>query len=55
VAGVRRELLDSGGTKVTSWKLAGVYPAKWTGPTLDTGTNQVALEVLELVHNGFTR
>jgi phage tail-like protein len=48
-------LLDSGGTKVTSWKLAGVYPAKWSGPSLDTGTNQVALEVLELVHNGFTR
>jgi phage tail-like protein len=49
------QLLDAGGTKVTSWKLAGVYPAKWSGPTLDTGTNQVALEVLELVHNGFTR
>lgn len=49
------ELLDSGGTKVTSWKLVGVYPAKWSGPTLDVGANQVALEVLELVHNGFTR
>jgi phage tail-like protein len=49
------ELLDSGGTKVTSWKLAGVYPAKWSGPTLDTGASQVAVEVLELIHNGFTR
>lgn len=48
-------LLDAGGTPVTSWKIAGVFPAKWSGPTLDTGTNQVALEVLELVHNGFTR
>jgi len=48
-------LFDSGGAEVTSWKVAGVYPAKWSGPTLDTGTNAVALEVLELVHNGFTR
>jgi phage tail-like protein len=35
-----------------TWRLQGVFPVKWSGPTLDTGQNQVALEVLELLHNG---
>jgi len=36
-----------------AWTLEGVWPAKWTGPTLDVGQNSVALEVLELAHHGF--
>ncbi len=48
-------VLDGGGSTVASWRLQGIYPVRWTGPTLDTGTNAVALEVLELVHNGFAR
>jgi phage tail-like protein len=46
------EVLDSGGETVMTWRLQGVFPVKWSGPTLDTGQNQVALEVLELIHNG---
>lgn len=46
-------VLDTTGHEVASWSLVGVYPAKWTGPTLDVGQNQVATESLELVHNGF--
>jgi len=46
-------VLDTLGHEVASWSLVGVYPAKWTGPTLDVGQNQVATESLELVHNGF--
>ena len=46
-------ILDTNGTPVFVWRLAGVYPIKWSGPTLDVGTNQVGMEVLELVHNGF--
>jgi phage tail-like protein len=48
-------VLDGGGETVASWRLQGIYPVRWSGPTLDTGTNAVALEVLELVHNGFAR
>ncbi len=48
-------VLDGGGATVASWRLQGIYPVRWSGPTLDTGTNAVALEVLELVHNGFAR
>ena len=48
-------ILDGGGDTVATWRLQGIYPVKWTGPTLDTGSNAVALEVLELSHNGFAR
>ena len=45
--------LDSEGNVIASWNLDGVYPVKWTGPSLDVGNNQVATESLELAHNGF--
>jgi phage tail-like protein len=48
-------ILDGGGGTVATWRLEGIYPVKWSGPSLDTGQNAVALEVLELVHNGFAR
>jgi phage tail-like protein len=46
-------VFDASGTTVAFWNLMGVFPAKWSGPTLDIGANQVATETLELVHNGF--
>jgi phage tail-like protein len=45
-------VLDANGTTVFAWQLAGVYPIKWTGPTFDVGSTTVAMETLELVHNG---
>jgi phage tail-like protein len=45
--------LDGKGETIATWTLKGVYPAKWTGPSFDAGSNQVATETLELVHNGF--
>lgn len=55
---VRRETaeiaaLDPQGQPIASWSLDGVYPVKWSGPSLDIGNNQVATETLELAHNGF--
>ena len=46
-------VLDSDGKPVATWNLLGVFPAKWTGPTLDVGSNSTAMETLELAHNGF--
>jgi len=46
-------LLDAHRDKVTSWKLKGVYPVKWKGPTLDAGSHAIATETLELAHEGF--
>lgn len=47
------ELFDATGSAVASWTLRNVYPSKWTGPDLDATGNRVALEALELVHEGF--
>jgi phage tail-like protein len=48
-------VLERDGSVVCQWDLADVYPLKWSGPALDAGGNQVALETLELAHNGFLR
>ena len=45
--------LDPKNQEITAWKLQGVYPAKWTGPSFDASSNAIATETLELVHNGF--
>lgn len=57
-AAVRRQtaqvaVLDASGETVLTWNLLDVYPVRWTGPTLDVGSNSVAMETLELAHNGF--
>lgn len=46
-------LLDSHKGEVASWRLRNVYPAKWTGPSLDAMSKNVATEMLELKHEGF--
>jgi len=46
-------VLDAAGSVVTAWSLMGVFPVRWSGPTLDVGASQVATETLELAHNGF--
>ena len=62
VAGLRKKVdrsnaeiavLDPAGDVVAKWNLDGVYPVKWTGPSLDATGNQIATETLELAHNGF--
>lgn len=46
-------LLDAGWQVVCSWTLRNVYPSGWTGPTLSASSNKVAIEQLELAHEGF--
>ncbi len=46
-------LLNPHREKVTSWKLKGVYPVKWKGPSLDARSHDIATETLELAHEGF--
>ena len=46
-------LLDSIGNERKRWNFAGAYPVKWVGPDLKGDSNTVAIETLELAHNGF--
>ena len=45
-------LLDEGREEVARWILHRAWPAKWTGPTLNAKGNEVAIETLELAHEG---
>jgi phage tail-like protein len=48
------ELFDaSGSTVVATWTLRNVFPARWSGPDLDATGSRIAIEALELVHEGF--
>ena len=51
------QLLGPGGktSNVRTWSFDGAYPVKWTGPTLNVGSNNVGTESLEIVHQGFTK
>jgi phage tail-like protein len=46
-------LLDTAGEPVYTWKLRGVYPSAWIGPSLVANQSAVAIETLELAHEGF--
>lgn len=47
------KLQDSQTNEVASWDLQNVLPSAWKGPTFDASGKAVALETLELVHEGF--
>jgi phage tail-like protein len=45
-------LLGPGASTVRTWAFMNAYPVKWTGPNLKAGSNSIATETLEVVHNG---
>lgn len=46
-------LLDSaGGRAVSSWRLEGAWPRRWSGPSLNASGNDIAMEELELAYDG---
>ncbi|MGC9360459.1 MAG: phage tail protein [Anaerolineae bacterium] len=47
-------MLDSQGEEIMRWDFSGVYPVKWTGPELDSASNKVAIEALELAYESLT-
>jgi phage tail-like protein len=49
---VRVTLRREDGTPVASWTLHRAWPAKWVGPDLNATGSEVAVETLELVHEG---
>ena len=42
--------MTAAGEEITTWNLAGVVPVKWTGPSLDIMSNNVATETLECTY-----
>lgn len=48
-------LLDFEENEKWRWTFEGAYPVKWTGPDFKADSNAVAIEALELVHNGLKK
>jgi phage tail-like protein len=45
-------LLDETAAPVVRWVLQNAWPCKWEGPALDAQANEIAIESIELVHEG---
>ena len=48
-------LMDNEGNEVWQWYFERAYPVKWTGPELRADSSTVAVETLELVHDGIKK
>ncbi len=48
------QLLDETGSPVMTWTLANAWPTKISGTDLKSDANEVAIETLELAHEGLT-
>jgi phage tail-like protein len=57
--GARRDgaivLFDPAGMPAAAWAFRGGLAAKWTGPDLNAEQNAVAVEALEIAHEGLTQ
>ncbi len=43
---------DTGAEEVRRWNVRDAWPAKWTGPSFNATGNEVAVDTLELAHEG---
>jgi phage tail-like protein len=48
-------LLNEKGEKKLRWDFIDGWPTKWTGPSFNATSNDVAIETLEIVHEGIKR
>lgn len=48
-------LLDRRGQEAARWNFVRAWPAKYTGPSLSAEASEVAIETLELAHEGVRR
>jgi len=48
-------LLDERRVPVTWWDFRAAYPVRWNGPDLQAGSASVAIESVELAHEGLSR
>ena len=48
-------LLDDKRTEVVRWNFRNGWICKWVGPTLNAKANEVAIESIEIAHEGLER
>lgn len=48
-------MFNQAGDEIARWNLINAWPSKLTGPTANAQNNEVAIEELEITHEGYTR
>ena len=48
-------LLDDEGNDAAEWDFVEAWPTKWTGATFNATANEVAIDTLEITHEGLDR
>ena len=48
-------LLDATGAEKVRWNFRNGWPTKWTGPTFNAKASEVAIETLEIAHEGLEK
>lgn len=48
-------LIDDKGDEKVRWNFVSGWPTKWTGPSLNATGNEVAIDTLEITHEGIDR
>ncbi|MBI9044432.1 MAG: phage tail protein [Anaerolineaceae bacterium] len=48
-------LLDDSGNEKWRWNFVSGWPTKWTGPSLNATGTEVAIETLEIAHEGISK
>ena len=50
--GIRLTMLDNAGTRMRTWSFVNAFPVKWTGPNFNVSQSAVAVEQIEIAHEG---
>ena len=48
-------MYDQKQTAIARWTFVNAWPSKLTGPSANAGTNEVAIEEMEITHEGYKR
>jgi phage tail-like protein len=48
-------LMDDTGEEKARWNFVAGWPTKWTGPSFNATSNEVAIETLEIAHEGISK
>jgi phage tail-like protein len=46
------EILGTEGEAIGRWTFVRGWPSRWSGPSFDASRDEIALEILEIVHEG---
>jgi phage tail-like protein len=47
-------MFDASGKPVASYRIVNAWPTKWEGPDFDASSNELAIETIEIAHEGLS-